>query len=101
MYFHGLLIAVSAFCCIGVFHPIVIRCEYLFSYRIWPAFLCAGLLLLGLSVFAANVTASALLGVAGCSCMWSIPELFQQHKRVERGWFKANPKYHPAKREGA
>ena len=94
MYYHGLLIAVSAFCCIGVFHPIVIQCEYYFSYRVWPVFLFAGTLFLILSLHAANITLSSLLGVLGCSCMWSVIELFHQHKRVEKGWFKANPKHH-------
>ena len=98
MHYHGLLIAVSAFCCIGLFHPIVIQCEYYFSYHVWPLFLIAGLLLLIASVHASNVIASSLLGVVGCSCMWSVLELFQQHRRVERGWFKANPKHHPTKR---
>ena len=94
MRYHGLLIAVSAFCCIGLFHPIVIQCEYHFSYRVWPVFLLAGTLFLILSLHAANITLSSLLGVLGCSCMWSVVELFHQHQRVEKGWFKANPKYH-------
>ena len=34
---------------------------------------------------------AALLGVLGCSCLWSIQELFEQEKRVEKGWFPANP----------
>ena len=64
MYYHGLLIAVSAFCCIGVFHPIVIQCEYYFSYRVWPVFLFAGTLLLILSLPAANALVSSFPGGA-------------------------------------
>ena len=57
----------------------------------------AGLILLGISAFVRNVIPSAVLGVVGFSCLWSIIELFHQHKRVEKGWFPANPKHHPAK----
>ncbi|MBR0280443.1 MAG: DUF4491 family protein [Oscillibacter sp.] len=47
---------------IGLFHPIIIQCEYHFSYRVWPAFLIAGLALLIASVHAANVIVSSLPG---------------------------------------
>ena len=100
MYYSGVLLAVTAFLSIGLFHPLVIACEYHFSRRIWPCFFLAGLILLGLSLRTENIVGSAMLGVVACSCMWSIPELFQQHRRVERGWFKANPKYHPHVRTG-
>ena len=90
----GIILGLAAFFCIGIFHPIVIRCEYRFSYRIWPAFLITGLIFLILSTFMEDIIVSAILGVVGFSCLWSILELFEQHKRVERGWFPANPKHH-------
>ncbi len=34
----------------------------------------------------------ALLAVWGASSLWSIGELFEQRRRVEKGWFPANPK---------
>ena len=94
MSFYGVLLGLSSFLSIGVFHPIVIKCEYYFSYRCWPVFLMAGLTLLGVSLFISNVIVSAIVGVVGFSCLWSIVELFHQNKRVEKGWFPANPKYH-------
>ena len=94
MHFQGILLGLASFLSIGLFHPVVIRCEYHFSYRIWPLFLIAGVILLGISLRFSNVILSAILGVIGFSCFWSVVELFQQHKRVERGWFPANPKYH-------
>ena len=97
MHFQGILLGLASFLSIGVFHPIVIKCEYRFSYRIWPVFLAAGLILLGISAFVRNVIPSAVLGVVGFSCLWSIIELFHQHKRVEKGWIPPNPKSHPAK----
>ena len=95
MYFYGILLGLSSFLSIGVFHPIVIKCEYYFSYRCWPVFLVAGLILLGLSLFIPDIVLSAIIGVVGFSCLWSIIELFHQHKRVEKGWFPADPKHHP------
>ena len=87
MNFYGLAIAVVTFLIIGAFHPIVIKAEYHFTYRCWPVFLAAGLILIGISVFINDPIISCILGVTGCSCLWSIPELKSQEKRVERGWF--------------
>ncbi|MBR5823095.1 MAG: DUF4491 family protein, partial [Paludibacteraceae bacterium] len=44
------------------------------------------------SLFASNIYLSVILGVIAFSSFWSILELFQQKKRVERGWFPRNPK---------
>ena len=30
--------------------------------------------------------------MTGCSCLWSIKELFEQRERVRKGWFPENPK---------
>lgn len=92
MFFTGILIAVISFLTIGVFHPIVIKGEYYFSYKIWPVFAVAGAVFVLLSLFVENTVGSSVLGVIGCSCFWSIKELFDQKKRVEKGWFPENPK---------
>ena len=92
MNFLGLIIAVATFLVIGVFHPIVIKAEYHLGTRCWWAFLVAGVGFIVASLFVANNVLSPILGVVGCSCLWSILELFQQKKRVERGWFPMNPK---------
>lgn len=98
MSLHGIVLGLASFLSIGIFHPIVIKCEYYFSYRIWPLFLAAGVVLLGASVSVEALIPSAMLGVVGFSCFWSIVELFAQHQRVEKGWFPANPKFHPCVR---
>ena len=92
MNLNGIGIAVISFICIGVFHPIVIKAEYYFSSNCWPVFLLAGAVFLAASVWVENTVISAALGVIGCSCLWSIGELKEQRKRVERGWFPENPK---------
>jgi hypothetical protein len=39
------------------------------------------------ALFVDSVLISTLLAVWGASSFWSIGELFEQRKRVERGWF--------------
>ena len=91
----GILIGLASFLLIGLFHPIVIKCEYYFSDRVWPVFLAGGVVFCTASLFAETPTLSAILGVAGFTSLWSIHELKQQTKRVEKGWFPRNPKRAP------
>lgn len=88
----GILIGLSSFLIIGIFHPIVIKAEYYFSKRIWPLFLVLGLLLLAAALLIRPLVGSAIAGIAGFTCLWSIKELFEQEQRVKKGWFPANPK---------
>lgn len=92
MYFTGLAIAISTFLVIGLFHPIVIKIEYYFGTRPWWILLLAGLGIIIAALFVSDVVLSAILGVIGASCLWSIGELFSQKKRVEKGWFPMNPR---------
>lgn len=46
MNFTGILIAISAFLIIGLFHPIVIKTEYYTGVRFWWIFLLMGLICL-------------------------------------------------------
>ena len=91
MHFSGILIGAISFLSIGVFHPIVIKAEYYFSKSCWPVFLIAGIILMILSAMTQNVVLSSALAVIGMSSWWSILELFEQEKRVQKGWFPANP----------
>lgn len=88
----GIVVAAATFLIIGVFHPIVIKSEYYFGVRCWWCFLIAGLTFIGVSLFIGNQIVSTLAGVVGCSCLWSIIELFEQRERVRKGWFPSNPK---------
>lgn len=92
MNYLGVIIAVVTFLVIGVFHPIVIKFEYYFGTKHWWVFLVAGILFLIASLLHENVIASSVLGVVGCSCLWSILEVFEQKERVRKGWFPKNPK---------
>ncbi len=92
MNFSGIIIGAATFLCIGMFHPIVIKAEYHFGVGCWWAFLLAGLICTSASLFIENMVLSTLLGVVAFSCFWSILELFNQRKRVKKGWFPKNPK---------
>lgn len=88
----GLAIGVATFLIIGLFHPLVIKGEYHFGVGCWWVFLVMGLMSIVGSVMMHDIFFSTLLAVWGASSLWSIGELFHQRKRVERGWFPANPK---------
>ena len=94
MYFTGIIIAVSTFLTIGIWHPIVIKAEYHWGTRPWAAFLLVGVVCLIAALFIANAIVSSVVGVFGASALWGIGELFSQKKRVEKGWFPMNPKRH-------
>ncbi len=91
-HFQGLIIGFATFAIIGLFHPLVIKGEYYFGKKIWPLFLIVGIAFLGISLLIQNPMLSAIIGVIGFSCLWSINEIIEQEERVKKGWFPANPK---------
>lgn len=92
MNWYGIIIGLSAFLIIGVFHPVVIKSEYYFGKKVWPIFLILGIIFLVISLFTKNSTIAAIIGVIGFSCLWSIHEIIEQEERVKKGWFPKNPK---------
>ena len=90
--FYGLIIGAATFLIIGLFHPLVIKGEYYFGVKIWWVFLLLGLLGIAGSLLIANEVISILLGVFAFSSLWGIGEVFEQRKRVPKGWFPSNPK---------
>ena len=92
MNFTGLIIAVTTFLVIGLFHPIVIKSEYYFGTKCWWVFALTGVAFITASLLVENGILSPILGVIGCSCFWSILEIFEQRERVRKGWFPKNPR---------
>jgi hypothetical protein len=88
----GLLTGLAAFLIIGLFHPLVVKVEYLWSRKAWPVFMIPGLIAVITSLFVFHTFWSILLGVVGFSAFWSVLELIKQHERVKKGQAKANPK---------
>ena len=87
----GIMIGVATFLIIGIFHPLVTKGEYYLGVRIWWIFLLMGIAAVIGSVLVENIVWSTLLAVWGASSFWSIGELFEQRKRVEKGWFPKRP----------
>ena len=65
---------------------------YYWGTRPWIIYLLIGVASLVGALFIENTIISAIVGVFGASALWGIGELFQQQKRVEKGWFPKNPK---------
>ncbi|MFI3322550.1 MAG: DUF4491 family protein [Rikenellaceae bacterium] len=89
--FSGLGIGLATFLIIGLFHPAVIWVEYYLSARYWWIFLILGVIGIATSLMVSSLFWSAILGVFGFSSFWSIKEVIDQRKRVEKGWFPDNP----------
>lgn len=92
--YQGLIIGISTFLIIGLFHPLVIKGEYYFGQKCKWWFLGAGAIFLIATIMVSSVLLSALLGVTAFSCFWSIREVADQEKRVKKGWFPKNPNRH-------
>ena len=90
--FSGIIIGIATFLVIGLFHPLVIKAEYYIGVKSWWLFLLLGIVSGVASLLVNDLTLSILLGVVAFSSFWSIGEVFEQKKRVEKGWFPANPK---------
>lgn len=89
--FQGIIIGVATFLVIGLFHPLVIKAEYYIGVKSWWLFLLLGIIAVVASLLVDNLMLSVLFGVVAFSSFWSIGEVFEQKKRVEKGWFPANP----------
>lgn len=88
----GLIVGLSAFVIIGAFHPVVIKTEYHTGTRYWWVFLLLGLAAAAGAVVVESAVASCVLGVFAFCSWWTIHELFEQRKRVEKGWFPKKEK---------
>ena len=88
----GLIIGICTFLIIGIFHPIVVKAEYYWGTRCWWIFLVLGLGAMVASLLITSILWSTLCGVFAFSSFWTIKEVFEQEKRVQKGWFPKNPK---------
>ena len=92
LHWEGLVIGISTFLIIGLFHPIVIKAEYYWGVKCWWVFLLIGIIAGRASLLIEDVFFASLHGVLAFSSFWSIKEVFEQEKRVKKGWFPKNPK---------
>jgi len=89
----GVVLGLITFLIIGLFHPLVIKGEYYFGVKCWWVFAVLGIAGIIAAVYLHdNTVVSVVCGVFGFSSFWSIGEVFEQRKRVERGWFPKQKK---------
>lgn len=88
----GILVGLSSFLIIGLFHPLVIKGEYYWGKKCRWWFLAGGIITTIGSLIITNTLVSIILGVLAFSCFWSIKEVDEQEERVRKGWFPRNPK---------
>ncbi|MDR2121099.1 MAG: DUF4491 family protein [Tannerella sp.] len=93
----GLVTGFSTFLIIGLFHPLVVKGEYYFGVKCWWVFLLMGMAGIAGALVFRHVLASSLCGVFAFSSLWGIGELFQQRRRVEKGWFPKRDKKQASK----
>lgn len=91
MNYTGLLVGLATFIIIGLFHPLVIKAEYYLGVKSWWIFALSGIIFSVLSILAGDMIWSTILGVTAFSSFWSILEVFEQKKRVQKGWFPKGP----------
>ena len=72
--------------------PLVVKAEYYFGTRSWWVFLIFGIICGIAPFFISSLFWGALSAIVGFSSLWSIGEIFDQRKRVIKGWFPMNPK---------
>ena len=74
----GIVIGISTFLIIGLFHPVVIKAEYYWGTRCWWIFLLLGIVGIIGSLYVNDLLISSLLGVFYFSSFWTIKEVFDQ-----------------------
>ena len=88
----GLVIGISTFLIIGLFHPVVIKCEYYFGTRCWWIFLILGIAgIIGSILINDILISSLLLCMSGKSCgrlYWG----FSPFLLFGRSWRSSNKK---------
>ncbi len=87
----GVVIGLTSFLIIGIFHPIVVKGEYYFGAKCRWWFVVAGILGIIASLLVSSFLWSTILAVVAFSCLWSVKEIKEQEERVHKGWFPRNP----------
>ena len=88
----GIIIGISTFLIIGLFPPVGLKAESDWGTKCWWICLVLGVLGIIGALLVESILISSLLGVFAFSSFWTIKEVFDQRKRVLKGWFPMNPK---------
>jgi hypothetical protein len=82
MSYIGIIFGIYVFLTIGIYHVLVVKLEEWFGTWPWVAFLALGIICLYLSFRTANGVASMWWGYNSFINLWSVKEMFDQHKRA-------------------
>ena len=89
----GTVLGALSFLIIGIWHPLVVKGEYHLGRSICvPLFGVVGTFCTVVALRIKNIMFSTAIALFGFSAFWGIHEVFEQEKRVARGWFPVNPK---------
>ena len=84
----GLILGAMSLIIIGIWHPIVIKAEYHLGKKSSAAiFFIVGAVCVAISLFIKNLLISTAVSLFGFSAFWGIKEVYEQDKRVQKGWF--------------
>ena len=72
----GLVIGISTFLIIGLFHPVVIKAEYYWGARCWWLFMDLGVVGTICSLLTEDVRLDGRVGVTGFPSLWHIHVVF-------------------------
>ncbi|MEA4924962.1 MAG: DUF4491 family protein [Syntrophomonadaceae bacterium] len=82
MNYIGIFFGVYVFATIGIYHVLVVKLERWFGTWPWIAFLIIGVVCLYFSVISPDETRSMWWGYNSFINLWSVKEMFDQHRRA-------------------
>jgi hypothetical protein len=85
--YNGILVGAGTILSIWITRWACIKGEYYFTKKFWMVFLAVGVIGITFALFVESVVLSAVLSIFGFSNLWGIGEVFEQEKRVAKGWF--------------
>ena len=93
MNYFGITLGVCVYLVIAVWHFLVIKGEYYLGKTVCTVlFVVLAVLCIVLSLLVRSPFLSAVIAIFGFSALWGIREVFQQERRVQRGWFPKRDK---------
>lgn len=82
MSYIGILFGIYVFLTIGIYHVLIVKLEEWFGTWPWVAFLVLGIICLYFSYRNPNGVVSMWWGYNSFINLWSVKEMFDQHKRA-------------------
>ncbi len=93
MNYFGITLGVCVYLVIAIWHFFVIKGEYYVGKTACTVvFAVLAVLCIALSLLIKSHFLSAIIAIFGFSSLWGIREVFQQERRVQRGWFPKRKK---------